>query len=82
MSIYGFACLIPNVQHEILFNLATNYNFVSQKYATKIRTIIEGSNIFIEVIDSNIIRINKHITAHLIIRTLYIYIKLIVFNMS
>ena len=70
MSVYGFARLIPNIQRKILLDLATNCNFVSQEYTTEIRTIIEGPDVFIEVIDSNIIR------------TLYIYIKLIVFNIS
>ena len=82
MPIYRFTYLISNIQYKILLNLATNYNFISQEYTTKIRTIIKGSNVFVEVIDNNIIRINKYIIAYLIIRTLYIYIKLIVFNMS
>ena len=64
ISVYRFAYLIPNIQHEILLNLATDYNFVSREYATEIRTIIEGPNVFVEVIDNNIIRINKHIIAY------------------
>ena len=55
---------------------------MSQEYTTKIRTIMKGPDIFVEVIDNNIIRTNKYIIAYLIIRTLYIYIKLIVFNIS
>ena len=43
---------------------------------------MKDPNVFIEVVDSNIIRTNKYIIAYLIIRTLYICIKLIVFNIS
>ena len=81
MSVHGFARSTPDVQCEILLDLAADCNFVSQEYAAEIRTIMEGPDVFVEVVDDNVIRINEHITAYLIIGTLYVCIELIVFNM-
>jgi hypothetical protein len=77
----GAARKTPNVQREILLDLAADRNFVSRRCAADIGTIENCPAVTVEVANGELVQTNEFVVAHLTIGTLLVRTPLLVFDM-